>query len=246
VNVLIVLSSCGRIPGSDRRTGTWFEELAAPYYAFRDAGTRVELVSIAGGRAPIDPTSLERHFQTDATRRFDLDLDAQRALAGTTKLSLISPERHQAVFYSGGLGPVFDLMEDEVSIRLIETMHRSGKPVAAVCHGPAALRNARDLKGMPLVRGRKVTGFSNSEEIAANGPGLMPFFLEDELRRLGGSYSCAADGEPHVVTDGNLITGQNPASSAGAAHQVLRMLKERGCDPQSTGISMNPRSSTLP
>ena len=194
MNILIVLSSCRRIPGSDRRTGTWFEELAAPYFVFRDAGARVELASVGGGRAPIDPTSLERQFQTDATRRFDLDPDAQRALAGTSKLSLISPERHEAVFYSGGLGPIFDLMEDDVSIRLIETMYRSGKPIAAVCHGPAALRNARDLGGVPLVRGRKVTGFSNSEEIAANGPGLTPFLLEDELRRLGGLYSCAADG----------------------------------------------------
>jgi putative intracellular protease/amidase len=224
MTILIVLSSCGRIPGTDRRTGTWFEELAAPYYVFQDAGARVDLASVAGGRAPLDATSLERAFQTEATRRFAADADAQRALARTSKLSTISPGRYEAVFYSGGLGPVFDLSEDDVSIALIETMHRAGKPIAAVCHGPAVLRKARDPKGMPLVMGRAVTGFSNSEEFAANGPGVTPFLVEDELRRLGGLYSCAAAGEPHIVTDGNLITGQNPASSEGVARRVLDMI----------------------
>lgn len=224
MKILIVLSSCGRIPGTDRRTGTWLEELAAPYYVFQDAGARVDLASVAGGRAPLDPTSLEREFQTNATRRFAADPDAQRALAGTSKLSTILPERYDAVFYSGGLGPVFDLSEDDASVALIETMHRTGKPIAAVCHGSAVLRKVRDPAGRPLVMGRAVTGFSNSEEIAANGPGVTPFLIEDELRRLGGLYSCAADGEPHVVTDGNLITGQNPASSEEVARRILDMI----------------------
>jgi putative intracellular protease/amidase len=224
MNILIVLSSCARIPGTGRRTGTWLEELAAPYFIFRDAGARVDLASVAGGAAPLDPTSLEPAFQTDATRRFAAAAEAQRALAATLTLSAIHPGSYEAVFYSGGLGPVFDLSEDEISINLIETMDRAGRPIAAVCHAPAVLRKVRDRRGMPLVEGRAVTGFSNSEELAANGPGIVPFLVEDELRRLGGKYSSAPDGEPHVVMDGALITGQNPASSAGAALAVLELL----------------------
>ncbi|MGD0493975.1 MAG: type 1 glutamine amidotransferase domain-containing protein [Steroidobacteraceae bacterium] len=223
--ILIVLSSCDRIPGTDRRTGTWLEELAAPYYVFRDAGAQVDVASVAGGRAPLDPTSEAQAFQTDATRRFAADPEAQRALTDTLKLAAIRPEVYDAVFYSGGLGPVFDLSEDRTSVALIEAMHRAGKPIAAVCHGSAVFRNARDSKGMALVMGRGVTGFSNSEEIAANGPGVVPFLIEDELRRLGGRYSSAADGQPHVVTDGTLITGQNPASSEGAARKILEMIR---------------------
>jgi putative intracellular protease/amidase len=223
VRILIVLSSCDRIPGTGRRTGTWLEELAAPYYVFQDAGVRVELASPAGGPAPLDPTSEQAAFQTPATRRFAADPDAQRALAATATLASIRPGYPDAVFYSGGLGPVFDLSEDDVSIAFIEAMHRAGKPIGAVCHGPAVLRNVRDPRGLPLVSGRAVTAFSNSEELAANGPGLVPYFIEDELRRLGGLYSAAADGQPHVVADGGLITGQNPASSEGAAREVLAM-----------------------
>ena len=222
--ILIVLSSCGRIPGTERATGTWFEELAAPYYVFRDAGAQVDLASVAGGRAPLDPTSEEAEFQTGATRRFTADPEAQRSLASTAKLAAIRADLYDAVFYSGGLGPVFDLSEDGTSIGLIEAMHRAGKPIAAVCHGPAVLRNVRDHQGVSLVKGRAVTGFSNSEEMATNGPGVVPFFLEDELRRLGGRFSAAGDGQPHVVVDGMLITGQNPASSEGTARKVLELL----------------------
>jgi putative intracellular protease/amidase len=225
MRILIALSSCDRIPGTDRRTGTWLEELAAPYYVFRDAGARVDMASVAGGRAPLDPTSQEQAYQTAATRRFLDDPDAERALAGTLKLAAIRPEVYDAVFYSGGLGPVFDLTDDPVSIGLIETLHRTDKPIAAVCHGSAVFRNVRDPRGIALVMGRAVTGFSNSEEMAANGPDTVPFFIEDELRRLGGHYSSAADGQPHIVADGKLITGQNPASSEGAARKVLEMIR---------------------
>jgi putative intracellular protease/amidase len=225
MRILIVLSSCDRIPGTDRRTGTWLEEFAVPYYVFRDAGAQVDVVSIAGGRAPLDPTSQEQAFQSDATRRFAADPDAQGVLAGTSRLSSIRPEAYDAVFYSGGLGPVFDLSEDNASIALLEVMHRADKPIAAVCHGSAVFRNVRDPRGVALVKGRAVTGFSNSEEIAANGPELVPYFIEDELRRLGGRYSSAPDGQPHVVADGKLITGQNPASSEGVARKVLEMIR---------------------
>ena len=161
--------------------------LAAPYYVFQDSGAQVDLASIAGGRAPIDPTSVEPAFQTEATRRFADDLHAQRALANTSQLASIKPEIYDAVFYSGGLGPVFDLSEDPVSIAFIEAMHRAGKPIAAVCHGPAVLRNVRDARGFSLVKDREVTGFSNSEEMAANGPGVVPFFIEDTAAPVGRS-----------------------------------------------------------
>lgn len=222
--VLIVLSSCARIPGTERRTGTWLEELAAPYYVFRDAGVEVRLASPAGGPAPIDPTSERAQFQTQATRRFRADAGARQALAHTAKLSAARPEEYDALFYSGGLGPVFDLTDDPQSVALIEAMHRAGKPLAAVCHGPAALRRARGPDGAALVRGRAVTAFSNSEELAANGAGAVPYLLEDELRRLGAHFTRAADGMPHVAEDGMLITGQNPASAALAAQRVLDLL----------------------
>jgi putative intracellular protease/amidase len=224
VKILMVLSSCGQIPGTDRKTGTWFEELAAPYYTFQDAGAEVTLASVSGGPAPIDPAS-EGGGQTDATRRFSADPAAKQALANTRMLSVIRADDYDAMFYSGGLGPVFDLTDDKSSIALIEATHRAGKPVAAVCHGVAALRLAKTPEGAPLIRGCSVTGFSNSEERAAHGADVVPFMIEDELRRLGGHYSSAADWNPHVVVDGRLITGQNPASSAAAAQKVLEALQ---------------------
>lgn len=224
MNILIVLSSCGQIPGSDRKTGTWLEELAAPYYLFREAGAEVTLASVNGGAAPIDPWSESDEAQTASTRRFNADAVAQNALAHTRTITDIDPGAYDAVFYSGGLGPVFDLSQNAGSISLIETMERAGKPVAAVCHGVAALRAARKRDGQPLVAGRSVTGFSNNEEQAAHGVGVVPFLIEDEMRRLGGRYSSAENWHAHVVVDANLITGQNPASSAGAAQKVLEML----------------------
>jgi len=225
MNILIVLSSIGQIPGTDRKTGSWYEEVAAPYYAFRDAGATVTLASPAGGAAPIDPASEDDGFQTDATRRFSADADAKAALAATVRLADIKAEDYAAVFYSGGLGPVFDLAQDETSTALIEAFNGADKPVAAVCHGVAALRQTKGADGQPLVSGRAVTGFSNSEEAAAHGTGLVPFLIEDEMKRLGGDYSSGADWHAHVVADRGLITGQNPASSDGAAHKLLEALK---------------------
>lgn len=225
MNVLMILSSCAQIPGSDRKTGTWFEELAAPYYTFREAGAQVTLASPTGGAAPIDPASLDDGFQTDSTRRFAADAEAQAALANTQTLDAIQIETYDAVFYSGGLGPVFDLAQDTTSTTLIEAFDRAGKPIAAVCHGVAALGLAKAADGQPLVHGREVTGFSNSEERAAHGTGLVPFLVEDELKRLGGRYSSGADWTAHVVVDGKLITGQNPASSEAAAERLLEALR---------------------
>jgi putative intracellular protease/amidase len=225
MKILIVLSSCGQIPDSDRKTGTWLEELAAPYYAFKDAGAEVGVASVAGGLAPIDPWSQGDDAQTEATRRFEADPAAQQTLANTLSLPSIHAQDYDAIFYSGGLGPVFDLADNATSIALIEAIHRAGKPIAAVCHGVAALRGTRTADGAPLVKGRSVTGFSNSEEKAAHGIDVVPFLIEDELRSLGGNYSSAADWHSHVAVDGNLITGQNPASSLDAAHKVLEALK---------------------
>lgn len=225
MKILIVLSSTDQIPGTDRKTGTWFEELAAPYYAFLDANATVTLASVSGGQAPIDPWSLNDEAQTEATKRFSADPAAQTALANTAKLSDIQAADYDAVFYSGGLGPVFDLTSNQGSIALIEATFNAGKPLAAVCHGVAALRLAHTPDGAPLVQGRAVAGFSNSEEHAAHGTSVVPFLVEDELRRLGGLYTSAPDWHPHVAVDGNLITGQNPASSSKAAQQVLEALK---------------------
>ncbi|PLZ03115.1 type 1 glutamine amidotransferase domain-containing protein [Burkholderia sp. WAC0059] len=225
MKILMVLSSCERIPGSDRKTGSWLEEVAGPYYTFVDAGAGVVLASVRGGAAPIDPASEADFAQTDATRRFVADRQVQHALANTVALSTLPWSDFDALFYSGGLCPVFDLTDDPTSIGFIEQMSGAGRPVAAVCHGVAALRQAVRPDGRPLVAGRAVTAFSNSEETAAHGTGLVPFLIEDELRRLGGAYTSAADWSPHVVADGRLVTGQNPASSVPAAQRVLEMLR---------------------
>jgi putative intracellular protease/amidase len=176
MKILIVLRSCGQVPGTDRKTGTWFEELAAPYYIFQDAGAAVSLASVTGGPAPIDPWSESEDAQTSVTQRFAADSVAQKALANTLTLSDIEADDFDAVFYSGGVGPVFDLTEDKNSIALIEAAYRAGKPVAAVCHGVAALRLARTSEGAPLVQGRSVAGFSNSEGAgrAWGGCGSVP------------------------------------------------------------------------
>jgi putative intracellular protease/amidase len=203
----------------------WFEELAAPYYTFRAAGAQVTLASPKGGAAPIDPASLDNNFQSAATRRFSADTEAQAALANTHALSAIQAETYDAVFYSGGLGPVFDLSEDPTSTAIVESFHRAGKPVAGVCHGMAAFRRATAPDGQSIVRDRTVTGFSNSEEQAAHGVGVVPFLVEDELKRLGGRYSSGPDWTSHVVVDGSLITGQNPASSEATAQKLLEALQ---------------------
>ena len=225
MNILIVLSSADVVPGTERKTGTWFEELAAPYYVFESAGAIVTLASVKGGVAPIDPWSERDEAQTDATRRFAKDFVALEKLASTAKLSAIGADDHDAIFYCGGLGPVFDLTTDPSSASLIEAMYQAGKPVAAVCHGVAALRLARAADGTPLVQGREVTAFSNDEESAALGVGVVPFLIEGELRRLGAKYSSAPNWHPHVIVDGHLITGQNPASSEGVARKVLEALE---------------------
>jgi putative intracellular protease/amidase len=226
MKILMVLSSHEKLGDTGRKTGFWLEEFAAPYYVFTDAGAQVTLVSPKGGQPPIDPKSDEPDAQTDATRRFKADNAAQSVLANTSKLADVLGGDFDAVFYPGGHGPLWDLAEDRHSIDLIEASIAAGRPVAAVCHAPAVLRHARAADGSPLVKGRKVTGFTNSEEAAAQLLEVVPFLVEDMLIENGGDYSKAPDWQSHVVRDGLLITGQNPASSEAAAVALLDMLKQ--------------------
>jgi putative intracellular protease/amidase len=222
--VLMVLTSHDRLGNTSHKTGFWLEEFAAPYYILKDAGLDVTLASPKGGQPPLDPKSDDPASETEAMRRFKGDREAQAALAHTAKLSEVSPDQYDAVFYPGGHGPLWDLAEDRHSIGLIESMYGAGKPVGAVCHGPAAFRRAKAPDGSPLVRGKSVTGFSNTEEAAAGLTDVVPFLVEDMLKQNGGEYSKVADWQPHAVTDGNLITGQNPASSESTAKALLAQL----------------------
>ncbi|WP_029526612.1 type 1 glutamine amidotransferase domain-containing protein [Polaromonas glacialis] len=225
MNILMVLTSHDQLGDTGKKTGFWLEEFAAPYYAFKDAGADITLVSPQGGQPPLDPVSDEADAQTDATRRFKADPAAQQALAHTGKLSEVSGDGFDALFYPGGHGPLWDLAEDADSIKLIESMFAAGKTVSAVCHAPGALRHVKAADGTPLVKGKNVTGFTNTEEEGVQLTDIVPFLVEDMLVKNGGHYSKGADWQPYVVTDGKLITGQNPASSEPAAQAVLRQLK---------------------
>ncbi|MGQ3001142.1 MAG: type 1 glutamine amidotransferase domain-containing protein [Hydrogenophaga sp.] len=225
--ILMVLTSHDRLGDTGHKTGFWLEEFAAPYYRFKDAGAQVTLASPLGGQPPIDPKSHEADAQTEATRRFNADARAQAALARTLPLSDVNAQDFDAVFYPGGHGPLWDLAEDTRSIALIERFLAQDKPVAAVCHAPAVLRHVKDAQGQPLVRGRQVTGFSNSEESVAQLTDVVPFSLEDMLTGHGGLYTRGADWQSHVVVSGRLITGQNPASSEATAEALLAQLGAR-------------------
>ena len=230
MKILIVLTSHDKLGQTGERTGFWLEEFAAPYYAFIDAGAEVTLASPAGGQPPLDPTSDEDDHQTDATRRFKADEKANRALGSTRKLSEIDPDDYDAVFYPGGHGPLWDLSGDKASIDLIRTMLECGKPVGAVCHAPAALTEVKGANGGYIVSGKRVTGFTNTEEQAVGLTDVVPFLVESRLAQRGGQFRRGNDWAPHVEVDGLLVTGQNPASSAPAAEAVIELL-----DAGSTG-----------
>lgn len=221
MKILMVLTSHDRLGESGHQTGFWLEEFATPYYVFKDAGASVTLASPRGGQPPLDPKSDAADFQTAATRRFKEDAAAQAALATTVTLAEVKAEDYDALFYPGGHGPLWDLAEDRDSIALIEKMYAQGKPVAAVCHAPAVLRHVRTPAGLPLVQGKRVTGFSNAEEAAVGLTAVVPFLLEDELQRKGAIYTKGPDWQAYMVRDGQLITGQNPASSEAVARAVL-------------------------
>jgi len=224
LKILVVLTSHADLGDTGRKTGFWLEELAAPYYVFKDAGADITLASPAGGQPPLDPSSAKPDAQTDATRRFEADTDATASLADTRKLSDMRIADYDAVFYPGGHGPLWDLANDPASIALIQNTIGAGKPVALVCHAPGVLRDVKAADGTSLVRGKAVTGFTNTEEAAVGLSDVVPFLVEDMLGEQGGDYSKTADWGVHVVEDGLLITGQNPASSAKAAQALLAKL----------------------
>lgn len=222
--ILVVLTSHDQLGDTGHKTGFWLEELAAPYYAFKDAGVELTLASPKGGQPPLDPKSSAPDAQTDATRRFEADANASAALAHTHKLADVSQDDFDAVFYPGGHGPLWDLAEDQTSIDLIEATLAAGKPVALVCHAPGVLRHVKGANGKPLVAGKSVTGFTNSEEEAVGLTKVVPFLVEDMLKQNGGKFSSGGDWQSHVVRDGLLITGQNPASSEEAAKALVKAL----------------------
>lgn len=224
MNILMVLTSHDRLGDTGKKTGFWLEEFAAPYYAFIDAGVNVTLASPAGGQPPLDPSSDTEDTQTKDTKRFKEDAKAQEHLANTEKLADMKADDFDSVFYPGGHGPLWDLAVDKNSINLIETIVKQDKPVAFVCHSPAALKNVK-IDGEYLVKGKTVTGFTNSEEDAVGLTDVVPFLVEDALKANGGNYEKAADWESFVVEDGLLITGQNPASSEEAAKRLIDKLK---------------------
>lgn len=221
MKILMVLTSHDELGNTGRKTGFWLEELAAPYYAFKVAGAEIVLASPNGGQPPLDPKSNEPSFQTDLTRRFEADAEATAQLASTVRLDSISQADFDTVFYPGGHGPLWDLAEDKHSIALIESFIAAGKYVALVCHAPGVLRHVKRADGQPLVEGKNVTGFTNTEEEAVGLTKVVPFLVEDELKAKGGLYSKGADWSSYVVADGLLITGQNPGSSAEAARLLL-------------------------
>jgi len=225
MKILIVLTSHSELGNTGKKTGFWIEEFAAPYYVLADAGAEITIASPAGGQPPVDPKSEEIEAQTPATDRFYKDIEAIYQVANSLKLSDIHFVDYDAVFYPGGHGPLWDLATDKTSIKLIEDFYNNQKPIAFVCHAPAALINAKAENGQPLVKGKKITGFSDTEEEAVGLTKVVPFLLENELKNLGAHYSKAADWSSFTQDDGWLITGQNPASSEAVANLLLKTLR---------------------
>lgn len=224
MKVLMVLTSHDKLGDTGHKTGFWLEELAAPYYVFKDNNVEVVLASPLGGQPPLDPKSDEVDFQTESTKRFKLDSDAQQQLASTLVLSTVNVADYDAVFYPGGHGPLWDLAEDSSSIALIENTLKQDKVLGLVCHAPGALKHAKNADGTSIVKGKKVTGFTNGEEDAVQLTDIVPFLVEDMLITNGAEYAKAADWHPFAQVDGKLVTGQNPASSELVAHQMLALL----------------------
>src|SRR6516225_1521229 len=227
MKVLMVLTSHDQLGNTGRKTGFWLEELAAPYYVFRESGAEITLASPKGGRPPLDPKSNEPEFRTDLTRRFEKDAAAEAQLGKTVRLDSVKQEDFDTVFYPGGHGPMWDLAEDKNSIKLIESFLAAGKTIALVCHAPGVLRHVKTAQGKPLVEGKNVTGFTNGEEEEVGLTKVVPFLVEDELMSLGATFSKVKDWGVHTITDGLLITGQNPASSGPTAKLLIDTLNKK-------------------
>ncbi len=224
MKVLMVITSHDQLGNTGRKTGFWLEELAAPYYVFKEAGAEITLASPKGGRPPLDPRSNDPEFRTDLTRRFEQDAAAEAQLDKTVRLDSVKQQDFDTVFYPGGHGPMWDLAEDPNSAKLIESFIAAGKPIALVCHAPGVLRHVETPDGKPLVQGKTVTGFTNGEEAAVGLTKVVPFLVEDEMLRLGAVFAKKADWAVYVVNDGLLTTGQNPASSGPGAKALLEKL----------------------
>ncbi|KSA13744.1 type 1 glutamine amidotransferase domain-containing protein [Maribacter dokdonensis] len=225
MKILFVLTSHDQLGDTGKKTGFWVEEFAAPYYALLDKGAEITVATPKGGQAPIDPSSDTEDAQTKDTKRFKEDKEAQEVIANTKVLADVDANDFDAVFYPGGHGPLWDLANDLTSVKLIEAFNEQEKPIAFVCHAPAALKRVSGTDGNPLVKGKKVTGFTNSEEEAVQLTEIVPFLVEDMLQENGGIYSKKEDWAAYAVQDGNLITGQNPASSELVAEKLLAALK---------------------
>ncbi len=223
--ILFVLTSHDQLGDTGEKTGFWIEEFASPYYLLKDKGYAIELASPKGGQPPIDPKSATADFSTPATERFNKDEETQQVLSKTLKLDTVSEGDYDAVFYPGGHGPLWDLAEDKKSIALIESFYSNNKPLGVVCHAPAVFRHTKGGDGKPLVEGKKVTGFTNSEEAAVQLTDVVPFLVEDMLKENGGIYSQGEDWAAYAVQDGHLITGQNPASSELVAEKLINVLE---------------------
>jgi putative intracellular protease/amidase/catechol 2,3-dioxygenase-like lactoylglutathione lyase family enzyme len=245
MKILMVLTSHDQLGNTGRPTGFWLEEFAAPYFVFRDAGVELTLASPKGGQPPLDPKSDLPENQTSAMTRFKKDKAAQEALANTVKLSSVKSEDFDTVFYPGGHGPMWDLAEDPVSIALLESFYNSGKPIALVCHSPGVLRHVK-YQGEPLVKGKRVTGFTNGEEEEMKLTKVVPFLVEDELLRLGAVFEKKADWQPFSVTDGRLITGQNPASSTSAAQALLKLMTGSELESSMNSVQIEQKSYEMP
>jgi len=227
VKILMVLTSHDKLGNTGRKTGFWLEEFAAPYYTFKEAGADIVLASPRGGQPPLDPKSNEPSFQTDLTHRFEADAEAKAQLARTLRLDSVKAEDFDTVFYPGGHGPMWDLAEDQNSVRLLESFLAAGKTFALVCHAPGALRHVKTPDGKPLVQGKSVTGFTNGEEEEVGLTKVVPFLVEDELMSLGATFSKVQNWGVHTVADGQLITGQNPASSGPTAKLLIDTLNKK-------------------
>jgi putative intracellular protease/amidase len=226
MKIVMVLTSHDQLGNTGHKTGFWLEEFAAPYFVFRDAGVELTLASPKGGQPPVDPKSDLPENQTPAMARFKKDERAQKELSQTVKLDTIKAEDYDTVFYVGGHGPMWDLAESPVSIALLESFYNSGKPIALVCHSPGVLHRVT-YKGEPIVKGKRVTGFANSEEEEVHLTHVVPFLVEDELKRLGGIYEKAPNRQSFAIVDGRLLTGQNPASSTAAAQTLLKLVGQK-------------------
>jgi len=241
----MVLTSHDQLGNTGRPTGFWLEEFAAPYFVFRDAGVELTLASPKGGQPPLDPKSDLPENQTPAMARFKKDAAAQQALATTVKLADVKAEDFDTVFYPGGHGPMWDLAESPTSIALLEAFYNSGKPIALVCHSPGVLRHVT-YQGAPLVKGKHVAGFTNGEEEAMQLTKVVPFLVEDELLRLGAIFEKKANWQPFSITDGRLITGQNPASSTSAAQALLRLMTGSESEPSIDSVQIGHQSYEMP